>query len=137
MVASSGDTSPDPKPALEHADRLLREADPWTAGLWPRTAARLTRLALERATDRHWNGTRPEVLACPTTMRILMLENMLGRAEARGAYLVWSRLSDATHPHPYELAPTASELRHWHDEVARLVKLLDPATIDAADSPVE
>jgi len=117
----------DPRPALEHADRLLRESDPRTVGLWPRTAARLMRLALERAADRYWNGTRPEVLACPTTMRILTLECTLGRAGARATYLLWSRLSDATHPHPYELAPTAGELRCWHDEVERFVNLLDPS----------
>jgi len=124
---------PDPVTALEHADRLLREADPGTAGIWPRTAARLTRLALERAADRHWNRTRPEILACSITMRMLMLESVLGRAGARQAYLVWSRLSDATHPHPYELAPTAGELRHWHNEVIRLVKLLSIPTARTPD----
>jgi hypothetical protein len=53
------------------------------------------RLALERAADLYW------------------------------AFLVWSRLSDATHPHPYELAPTVGELRRWHNEVTELVNLLD------------
>src|SRR5260370_37078537 len=43
----------DPGPALEHADRLLRQADPVTAGMWARTATRLIRLALERAADRY------------------------------------------------------------------------------------
>jgi hypothetical protein len=136
MAANGGDMLPDPRPALEHAARLLRETDPGTAGLWPRTAARLTRLALERAADRYWTGARPELLSCPTTMRILTLESVLGRASARSAYLVWSRLSDATHPHPYELAPTAGELRHWHDEVTYLVNLLNPSTGHAPDSPV-
>lgn len=137
MVTSGGDRPPDPKPALEHADRLLREADPGTAGLWPRTAARLMRLALERATDLYWSGARPEMMSCPTTMRILMLDSVLGRAGARGAYLLWSRLSDATHPHPYELAPTAGELRRWHDEVARLVTLLNLSAGHAVNSTVE
>jgi hypothetical protein len=114
----------DPGPALEHADRLLRQADPVTAGMWARTAARLMRLALERAADRYWHRARPEVMACPTTMRILMLEIALGRVGARDAYLLWSRLSDATHPHPYELAPTAGELRRWHGEVAQFVRQL-------------
>ena len=38
---------------------------------------------------------------CPATMRILMPEGVLGRARARArrAFLAWSRLSDATHPH--------------------------------------
>jgi hypothetical protein len=111
----------DPGPALEHADRLLRGIDAGTAGLWPRTAARLTRLAIERATDRYWSTTRPEMIACPTTMRILMLEGTLGRTEARQAFLLWSRLSDATHVHPYELAPTVSELRNWHQEATHFV----------------
>jgi len=114
----------DPGPALEHADRLLRQADPVTAGMWARTATRLIRLALERAADRYWHQARPEVMACPTTMRILMLEIALGRADARDAYLLWSSLSDATHPHPYELAPTAGELRRWHGEVVRFVRQL-------------
>lgn len=117
---------PDPRPALKYADQLVQEPDPNTAGLWPRTAARLIRVALERAADRHWSRTRPEVLACPTTIRLLMLDGPLGRHGARSAYLVWSRLSDATHPHPYELAPTVGELRRWHQEVSGLVGLLDP-----------
>lgn len=55
---------------------------------------------------------------------ILMLEGALGRSGARQAFLLWSRLSDATHPHPYELAPTASELRRWHREATQLVSQL-------------
>lgn len=133
MTTTGSEAPADPKPPLDHADRLLRTADPGTAGLWPRTAARLMRLALERATDRYWRRTRPELLACPTTMRILMLEDILGRAGARAAYLVWSRLSDATHPHPYELAPTAVELRHWHDQVAQFIDWLHPPDSHAED----
>jgi hypothetical protein len=30
----------------------------------------------------------------------------------------WGALSTACHHHPYEIAPTASELRHWIDTVA-------------------
>jgi hypothetical protein len=111
----------DPMPALDHADRMLRGIGAGTAGLWPRTAARLTRLAIERATDLYWSRTRPEMAACPTTIRILMLEQALGRSGARQAFLLWSRLSDATHVHPYELAPTVSELRNWHKESTHLV----------------
>lgn len=111
----------DPGPALEHADRLLYQADPSATGMWARTAARLMRLSLERAVDRHWHRVRPELLECNTTMRILMLESALGRGAARNAFALWSRLSDATHPHPYELAPTAAELRRWHGEVVQFV----------------
>jgi hypothetical protein len=100
---------------------MLRGIGAGTAGLWPRTAARLTRLAVERATDLYWSRTRPEIAACPTTMRILMLEGALGHSGARQTFLLWSRLSDATHVHPYELAPTVSELRNWHQEATHLV----------------
>jgi hypothetical protein len=115
---------PDPEPALAYAHQLLSSADLDTAGLWPRTAARLIRVALERATDRYWSHIRPELKRCPTTIRLLMLEQQLGRNGARRAYLVWSRLSDATHPHPYELAPTVGELERWHEDVTQLVHLL-------------
>jgi hypothetical protein len=57
-------------------------------------------------------------------MRILMLEGVLGRSSARQAFLLWSRLSDATHVHPYELAPTVSELRKWHREATHFVTQL-------------
>jgi hypothetical protein len=116
---------------LKHADRILRETGPDTRGLWPRTVARLTRLALERATDLYWSRIRPEMTNCPMTMRVLMLEGALDRAGARRAFLIWSRLSDATHPHPYELAPTVGELRRWHDEVTRIVSVLDPPVNNA------
>jgi hypothetical protein len=68
-------------------------------------------------------------------MRILMLERALGRSGARQAFLLWSRLSDATHPHPYELAPTASELRRWHRESTQLVSQL--AALTATISPLD
>lgn len=137
---SSDSAQLDPLPALKHADRMLCGSDKGTAGLWPRTAARLTRLAVERAADLYWGRTRPEMRACPTTMRILMLEGALGRSGARQAFLLWSRLSDATHPHPYELAPTASELRRWHREATQLVSQLAAPTatmssLDGANKP--
>lgn len=84
MVTSDRNSHPDPKPALEHADRMLRETGPETAGLWPRTAARLIRLAPERAADLHWSRTRPEMTDCPATMRTLIPEGVLGRYTGRG-----------------------------------------------------
>jgi hypothetical protein len=132
---SSDSSLLDPAPALEHADRMLRGIGAGTAGLWPRTAARLTRLAVERATDLYWSRTRPEMAACPTTMRILMLETALGRSAARQAFLLLSRLSDATHVHPYELAPTVGELRNWHQEATHLVTQLAGAAAPTTHSP--
>ena len=83
VVTSDRNSYPGPKPALEHADRMLRETGPETAGLWPRTAAHLIRLAPKRAADLHWSRTRPEMINCPATMRIPMLEGVPGRARAR------------------------------------------------------
>jgi len=136
VAAVEPETWLDPRPPLEHADRLLREADPSTSSTWARTIARLTRLALERAADLYWLRARPELLACNTTMRVLMLESALGRAAARDAFVLWSRLSDATHPHPYELAPTVAELRRWHGDVALFVGQLtaaDSRSVDRAE----
>ena len=133
MAADDAISRRDPVPALQHADRILRETGLDTRGLWPRTVARLTRLALERATDSYWSRTRPEMIQCPMTIRLLMLESVLGRAGARKVFLTWSRLSNAAHPHPYDLAPTAGELRRWHDEVTRIVELL----IKPADAPAD
>lgn len=126
--APSESDATDPSSALAWADRLLREADPDTAGLWPRTTAHLIRVALERAVNHYWFSTRPEMLECPTTMRLFMLEGVLNRAGARNAYFLWSQLSDATHPHPYELAPTAIELRRWHSSVTQVLASLHSAT---------
>ncbi len=128
MAADYAVSFRDPLPALHHADRILRETGPDSRGLWPRTVARLTRLALERATDSYWSSTRPEMTHCPMTIRLLMLERVLNRADARKAFVLWSRLSNATHPHPYDLAPTAGELRRWHHEVTRIVELLTKST---------
>ena len=124
MAADYAISCLDPRPALQHADRILRETGPDSRGLWPRTVARLTRLALERATDSYWSRTRPEMTQCPMATRLLMLERVLNRAGARKAFVLWSRLSNATHPHPYDLAPTAGELRRWHHEVTRIVEML-------------
>ena len=131
MAADDAISWRDPVPALQHADRILRETGQDTRGLWPRTVARLTRLALERATDSYWSRTRPEMIRCPMTLRLLMLESVLSRPGARKVFLIWSRLSNATHPHPYDLAPTAGELRRWHDEVSHIVELL----IKSTDAP--
>jgi len=85
----------------------------------------------------HWSRTRSEMIDCPATMRIPMLEGVLGPRSRPESFPAWSRLSDATHPYPYELAPTAGELRRWHSEVTSLVGLLDPSAdtiqIDSAD----
>jgi hypothetical protein len=128
MVTSDRNSYPGPKPAVEHADRMLREAGPETAGPWSRTAARPIRLALERAADLYWSRTRPAMVDCPATMRILILEGILDRTRPRRAFLAWARHSDGTHPHPYELAPTASELPRRHSEITSLVGLIRSVT---------
>jgi hypothetical protein len=56
---------PGPKPALEHAGRMLRKTGPQTAGPRPRTPARLIRLAPQRAADPHRSRTRPQMTGRP------------------------------------------------------------------------
>ena len=115
MAADYAVSFRDPLPALHHADRILRETGPDSRGLWPRTVARLTRLALERATDSYWSSTdQTEIVHCPMTIRLLMLERILNRADARKAFVLWSRLSQRYAPAPLRPAPTAGELRRWH-----------------------
>jgi hypothetical protein len=52
MVTSDRNSYPGPKPALEHADRMLRETGPETAGLWPNGV----KLSLHRCKIATWRG---------------------------------------------------------------------------------
>lgn len=112
---------------LDTADRLLREQVPGTAGLWPRTCAWLLRLALETAVRDFWSRRRPPVRAASMHAQILSLtyrDAVDEATEARVEHL-WSCLSGACHYHPYELSPTAAELRRWHEDVSAVADTLD------------
>ena len=113
---------------LAAARRLVEHPDAATAGVWPRAAALLARQALEQAMAGLWAGQPGTDDLSGGTMRSQLLcltayvdENVATRA----AYLS-AALSRACHYHPYELAPTASELTRWLNETADLITLLQP-----------
>ena len=110
-----------PESLLAEADRLLVAVVPGTRGRWPRACAWLIRLALEQALDRYWASVLPEAAACGMRAQLLLLPAYAPGETARRAREAWTGLARATHHHPYELAPTAAELRTWHDQVTNLL----------------
>ena len=62
------------------------------------------------------------------TAELLCLGVWLGNESiGRRAHYVWSALSRASHYHPYELAPTSSELAAWCDTVAEVIEATERA----------
>lgn len=105
---------------LDEADRLLTTFVPGTRGRWPRACATLIRLALEKSLDDYWTVRLPEAKACSMRAQLLMLPRYAGAEVASDARDAWFGLARATHHHAYELAPTAAELRTWHELVSRI-----------------
>jgi hypothetical protein len=60
--------------------------------------------------------------------QLLCLTAYLDPGSARHAAYLFAALSHACHYHPYELAPTATELTGWLDQAAQLVTQLQTAT---------
>jgi hypothetical protein len=116
-----------PDSLLAEADRLLVTMIPATRGRWPRACAWLIRLALEQALDGYWADVQPEAASCGMRAQLLLLPTYAGSQTAQRAREAWTGLARATHHHPYELAPTAAELRTWHNLVAGLLVDPDPS----------
>jgi hypothetical protein len=111
-----------PAEILALAETLLERADPKTAGLWPRAAALLTRQALEQALDECWRAKSLPLDTTPTRIQLICLREYLDdQAQASDVSHAWSALSGACHHHPYEIAPTAGELRGWLETVTAFV----------------
>jgi hypothetical protein len=109
---------------LSEADHLLTSQVKGTRGLWPRACAWLTRLALEQALDEFWARKLPEAKDCSMRAQLLLLPRYAGTAVAADASDAWFGLARAAHHHSYDLAPTAAELRRWHDLVKNLAETL-------------
>jgi hypothetical protein len=116
-----------PAELLAQADRLLSTVVPDTPVLWPRSCAWLIRLALETSLDQYWARVLPEAGRCGMRPQLLLLHRYADPRTAANAKDAWLGLARATHHHAYELAPTAAELRHWHDLVTDVVTRLDEA----------
>ena len=115
-----------PEELLAAARRLVERPDATTAGVWPRAAALLARQALEQAMAGLWAGLpgADGLSDRPMRSQLLCLTAYVDPDVAtRTAYLA-AALSRACHYHPYELAPTASELTRWLNETTDLIKVL-------------
>lgn len=116
----------------------MLKPDPYTAGIWPRGTALITRQALETGLDDLWRVRAPGVEQCSMRAQLLCLSEFLrhGDLAERVAY-AWGGLSRACHHHAYELPPTAGELHGWIDVVEELIKAVSAqgaSTPSAADS---
>ncbi|MCK9903698.1 hypothetical protein CC117_06505 [Parafrankia colletiae] len=116
----------DPEVPLAQADRLLRgEGVADLRGSWPRICAWLLRLAVEQAVDEVWRAHgRPELMRLPMRAQLLLLPAFVDGAAADEVGSAWYALSRAGHLHAYELAPTAAELRRWHQDLRTLLPRL-------------
>lgn len=112
---------------LQLAEALLTGSGPDIAGAWSRAAAWSIRLAIEQALHQLWAETVPALNNCSMRAQLLTLPKFVADALAADVSELWHALSRAAHHHEYELAPTASELRSWHDDATRLVSELHAA----------
>lgn len=112
-----------PADLLAAAKAILERPSTATVGMWPRAAALLARQALESALDQLWES-HPEtsgLTQCTMRSQLACLPAYLDPVAAHEIAYVWSSLSEACHYHPYELAPTATELTGWIHAVDELV----------------
>ena len=118
-----------PAELLAAARSLISRPDASMAGVWPRTAAFLTRQALEEAVNARWAASPATCPMLNASMwsRLACLPAYVSGPEARQAIFAYAALSSACHYHPYELAPTAAELTGWIDDVEALVAELGQA----------
>ena len=108
----------DPTALLRAAQVVIDRRHSATRGVWPKAAALLGRQALETAISQRF----PEIANASGRARNLCLPTLLGDRElARDLIQSWGALSRATHYHAYDLSPTATELEHWLEPVARLI----------------
>jgi hypothetical protein len=110
---------------LDGAELILREPRYSVAGVWPRAVALLTRQAIEVATREFWMVRAPGLEWCSMHAQLICLPDYVRDREiAESASHAWNSLSRVCHHHPYELLPTAAELRVLLDTSRRLVSAL-------------
>ena len=105
-------TAMTPAQILAAADALAGPRHSGRAHGWPRVVAVLARHAIEEALRQFWALREPGMEHCTWHAQLLCLTVYLSNRDlAREAAAAWTDLSRACHHHPYELAPTANELR--------------------------
>jgi hypothetical protein len=112
-----------PAALLKEARDLLEQPAAVGIGAWPRAVALLTRQALEQALEEFWQGQQATagLWGCPMRTQLTCLPAYLEPRLAREVSYVWAALSNACHYHPYDLAPTATELTGWMRTVTTLI----------------
>ena len=115
-------TTATPQELVALATTILDDHEAQWTPSWARAVALLTRQALEDALDDLWRARNLEMDRVSARAQLLCLAAYLKdddlSSEVRHA---WGTLSRACHHHPYELAPTAGELRLWLDVTRSLV----------------
>jgi hypothetical protein len=110
---------------LDDAERILGEPRYSVAGVWPRAVALLARQAIEVAMLQFWMVRAPGLEWCTIHAQLLCLPDYVpDREVAESASHAWSSLSRVCHHHPYELLPTAAELRVLLDAARRCIVAL-------------
>ena len=110
---------------LQQAKAVLGMPDAFDSSheVWARSAALLTRQALEEALAERMGSKLNVHGDLPFTTQLILLREAVDAEQANGISYVWSALSSATHMHGYALPPTVEELRRWFEAVERFVAL--------------
>lgn len=111
---------------LATARGLLEKPDAKTAGIWSRAGALLARQALEETLDAFWRNKGLRLDTLSTRAQLICLPRYLddGRLAADVSH-AWAALTRACHHHPYELPPTAGELRTCVEVAERFTERAD------------
>jgi hypothetical protein len=99
---------------LDHVGRMLADAR-GLDGVRVRCGAWLLRTTLERAVVTLVCADDEEVTRSMHAL-LLRLPKHVGQDLAADTAQLWHALRRASHHHDYEIAPTADELRGWHQD---------------------
>lgn len=115
-----------PEMFIGWARELLDHSDFGDEGVWPRTVAFLARQGLETGIDEFWDQIHLREMTSTTRFtQLACIGQYLDNDETvSGIRNAWGSLSRACHHHPYELAPTASELDVSLSQVEALLNRL-------------
>jgi hypothetical protein len=119
MSAESAET------LIEQARSLRSLPSPAVVGVWQRATAFLARQALELTVRQALMQRARGAERTSARAQFLCLPEFVSTPVALEASYIWAVLTRACHQHPYELAPTWSELDDWLLAVERLSLALD------------